>query len=118
MQATSRYMALHEFQECIDSFGADFSRWPEECVGPARALIENDPEARLIYREALEITNLFTLSLSEKAPAGLMDRICTLAEQSSAPASKASKGTSLECKEESQTEYASGMFAQKHRQGA
>jgi len=61
-------MNLDLFTRCLDTFGADFRRWPAEHRAAAEALRASSPEARERWQAAQRLDSLF--ALDRAAPVG------------------------------------------------
>ncbi|MGU9982421.1 hypothetical protein ACJ4V0_20500 [Phreatobacter sp. HK31-P] len=74
-----------DFQDALDRFGDDLSRWPaaERVLG--EAMLRDDPTARRLIEDARLLKSLITTTSTIRAPAGLADRIVSLARET-APA--------------------------------
>lgn len=79
-------MDVSEFEDCLDRFGEDFSRWPSDKRTAALALLSKSDEAKALLRDAQDMRGLFA-GAPVAAPAGLADRIVAQASlQRTAPA--------------------------------
>lgn len=79
-------MTLDQFTELLDLHGADLSRWPQDKIKPALALVEHDAAAREVFDQMLSIEDsLRHDTLPQVDLAALENRI--LSAIASAPAS-------------------------------
>ncbi len=63
------------FQDYLNIYGADLSRWPDEFVQPAQDILKTSKEAQDLYVDALKLDQLFQENSSETAPKGLLDKV-------------------------------------------
>lgn len=71
-------MKKAEFQRLLDSYGADFDRWPEAARTAARAFLEATPEMRAAIEQAASFDRLLDDAVPDPDPlrlARLADRI-------------------------------------------
>jgi hypothetical protein len=69
-----RAMDAKEFEDLIDRYGEDLSRWPEGLRQPAAVLLVSSQQARAIIEAARFIREALSAP-PVRAPAGLADRI-------------------------------------------
>lgn len=73
-------MPALDFQDALDRFGADLSRWPTAQRTLGEAMLRTEPSARAMLDEARRLRALLAGAPSHvSAPRGLADRIMKLA---------------------------------------
>lgn len=78
---TDSGLTLGQFEELLHTFGADFSRWPNDRIIPARRLIEHSDEARRMLAESESVDRLFDANKDLTAPDDLLGRIMNATEK-------------------------------------
>lgn len=76
-------MDVTVFEDCLDRFGADVSRWPDAQRNAGEALLKVSSEARDLLKEAVVLQEALA-GPNIRAPAGLADRIVLQAVKSAA----------------------------------
>ncbi|WP_181313747.1 hypothetical protein [Phreatobacter cathodiphilus] len=74
-----------DFQDALDRFGADLGRWPAVERALGEALLREDPSLGVLVAEARRLKALVASAPPVRAPAGLADRIVSLATASAPP---------------------------------
>lgn len=74
-----------DFQDALDRFGADLGRWPAPERALAAAMLREDPSLGELVAEARRLKALIASTAPVRAPAGLADRIVSLAAASAPP---------------------------------
>lgn len=64
---------LGTFQDCLNIYGADFNRWPEDMRGPGQEFLKQDEATQNVYDDALKLDQLMVSG--DKPPADLHDKI-------------------------------------------
>ncbi len=68
-------MTLERFQEALDTYGGDLSRWPEGLARDAETLLSQEPEARALLRQAELLDAALEPDEMPRVDPGLTDRI-------------------------------------------
>ncbi len=66
---------LGAFQEILDTYGADPSRWPGAARAQAEDFLKNSEEAQVLYIEALKLDKAINPAAQDLPPKGLLDKI-------------------------------------------
>jgi hypothetical protein len=75
-------MNIKEFEDLVDLYGEDLSRWPQALRAPAMGLLERSEDARKVVDRAKRLRALFSAAPRIHAPTGLADRIVARAAAS------------------------------------
>jgi hypothetical protein len=78
-------MKLEEFEDLVDRWGENVSRWPAPYREQGAALLRTSGSAREIVDRAAVLRDAFSESTQHRAPAGLADRIVAAASLSRPP---------------------------------
>lgn len=82
-------MKKEMFREYLDVYSADLSRWPQDSVKPALALVGADAEAKAMFDKALALDDLMRVPAAPANYAALEDkimaRIAATAQEKTAP---------------------------------
>ena len=68
-------MNLERFQDALDTYGGDLSRWPAALARSAEALLSQEPSARTLLQQAQILDNALEPDEMPAADARLTDRI-------------------------------------------
>ena len=68
-------MNLEAFEDALDRYGGDLSRWPDELRNAAEALLQTEDQARSLLRAAQELDAVLAADPLPAVDAGLADRI-------------------------------------------
>ena len=71
-------MELERFRRLLETYGADFGRWPEEARTEARAILAVSAEALMAHREAIAVDQMLERgrgSISGKSVARVLDAL-------------------------------------------
>lgn len=92
---------LKAFEQCLDVFGADARKWPEDQRAEFEALVSKDPRAGALLNEAAALDQVMAASVAPGASDDLKTRIVAAAVSGSdrearvVPISAARSGTSV-----------------------
>ena len=68
-------MNFEDFESQLDTFGSQWSNWPDWIREEAQGLVRTHPEAQELYRQALQLHSLLTAEEMLKAPSHLRAKI-------------------------------------------